>query len=62
MLALRQFLIRARQTYQELHVSELFDEKGFYPALTKDLKRRKRELANYRALTGFRFEVHVDQP
>lgn len=58
MLALRQFLIRARQTYQELHVSKLFDEKGFYPAL----KRRKRELANYRALTGFRFEVHVDQP
>ena len=44
MLALRQFLIRARQTYQELHVSELFDEKGFYPAFTKDLKRCKREL------------------
>lgn len=44
MLALRQFLIRARQTYQELHVSELFDEKGFYPAFTKDLKHCKREL------------------
>ena len=44
MLALRQFLIRARQTYQELHVSELFDEKGFYPVFTKDLKRCKREL------------------
>ena len=44
MLALRQFLIRARQTYQELHVSELFDEKGFYSAFTKDLRRCKREL------------------
>ena len=44
MLALRQFLIRARQTYQELHVSELFDEKGFYPAFTKDLKRCNRQL------------------
>lgn len=44
MLALRQFLIRTRQTYQELHVSELFDEKGFYLAFTKDFKRCKHEL------------------
>lgn len=44
MLALRQILIQARQTYQEMHVSELFDEKGFYPVFTKDLKHFKREL------------------
>lgn len=44
MLTLRQILVQARQTYQELHVSELFDESGFYPAFTKDLKRCKREL------------------
>lgn len=44
MLALRQFLIQARQAYQELHVSKLFDESGFYPAFAKDLKCCKREL------------------
>lgn len=44
MLALLQFLIQARQAYQELHASKLFDESGFYPAFAKDLKRCKREL------------------
>lgn len=44
MLTLRQFLVQARQIYQELHVSELFDESTFYPAFTKDLKNCKSSL------------------
>lgn len=44
MLALRRIFAQASEVYQELHVSALFDETGFYPALTKDLKRCKREL------------------
>ena len=44
MLELRQFLIRARQTYQEIHASKLYNENGFCPAFVKDLNRCKNEL------------------
>lgn len=43
-MLVQRFLVRAKETYQELHVSELFDESSFYPAFAKDLKRCKSEL------------------
>ena len=44
MLTLRQILVQARQTYQEIHASKLYNENGFYPAFVKDLNRCKNEL------------------
>ena len=44
MLTLRQILVQARQTYQEIHASKLYNENGFYPAFVKDLNRCKNDL------------------
>lgn len=44
MLVISRFLIQAKESYQEIHASKLYNENGFYPAFVKDLNRCKNEL------------------
>ena len=44
MLVVSRLLAQAREIYQELHVSDLFNESSFYDAFIKDLKHCKTDL------------------
>lgn len=44
MLVISRFLIQAKESYQEIHASKLYNENSFYPAFVKDLNMCKNEL------------------
>ena len=44
MLVISRFLIQAKELYQEIHASKLYNENSFYPAFVKDLNMCKNEL------------------